>query len=276
MNGCSSNALGCPLAGEKTGPGPRRGFTLVELLVVLTVITVLAAALFPAVQGALDRGRAASCLSNMRQIGIGFNLFAADQNGTFPVWYYNGPSPVATNLNVWWYWCDLIQPYVDAATPRPKSGGAGDSVGVQEGSGNKFRSTVFDCLSHKNAAHMEYKYNRIMGRYQGGTFTDGVFMPVESTISGMTSVFGVRLDSVIGVRSPPPPSRFVVVIDAIHREYPALDNFTASGQFMTRYDSLHQKGRQFNAAYADGHAAGLDHTNITAYSGSSLPFNLPP
>lgn len=260
---------------EPQARGRVAAFTLIELLAVVAVIGILATLLFPAVRRALEMGRTVQCLANMRQVGVGFSLFGADQNGSFPVRYYYDASPVQAGANVWWYWCDLIQPYVDPAVPRPASGGAGNSVGVQEGSGNRFRSTVFDCLSHKNAAHMEFKYNKLLGRYQAGAFTEGSFSPVLSKISNVTSYFGVRLDAVTASGKPPPPAKFIVVIDAINRDYPGMDNFEAGGQFMTRTDFLHGNANQFNATYADGHAMTLEASVVTNYV-SGLPFRLPP
>lgn len=261
-------------SGRPVRRGAREAFTLIELLAVVAVIGILATLLFPAVKRALEMSRTVNCLSNMRQVGVGFSLFGADQNGSFPVWYYNGASPAQSGANVWWYWCDLIQPYVDPSVTRPTSGGAGNSVGVQEGSGSHFRSTVFDCLSHKNAKHMEFKYNKLMGRYQGGSFSDGSFNPVLSRINDVTSYFGVRLDAVTGGGKPPPPAAFIVVIDAINRDYPGMDNFEAGGQFMTRTDFLHGNASQFNAVYADGHAMTHEASVVTNYV-SGLPFRLP-
>lgn len=60
------------------------GFTLVELLVVVAIMTVLATLMFPAVQGGLERARTAACLQNLRSLGMAFNLYAADHNGWMP------------------------------------------------------------------------------------------------------------------------------------------------------------------------------------------------
>ena len=61
-----------------------RGFTLVELLVVLSIIALLIALLLPALAGARDVARRASCGSNLRQLGIGFNAYAVDYDGLLP------------------------------------------------------------------------------------------------------------------------------------------------------------------------------------------------
>lgn len=60
------------------------GFTLVELLVVVAIIALLAAMLFPVFAAARERGRMAVCASNLRQIGVAFELYLDDYDGLYP------------------------------------------------------------------------------------------------------------------------------------------------------------------------------------------------
>src|SRR2546422_10128978 len=58
------------------------GFTLLELLVVIAIIAVLAALLLPALVAAREASRGSTCKNNLRQFGIGFNVYA-DNNRDF-------------------------------------------------------------------------------------------------------------------------------------------------------------------------------------------------
>ncbi len=72
----------------------RRGFTLIELLVVIAIIAILAAILFPVFAQAREKARQTSCLSNLRQVGTGVQLYLQDYDETFPkaaFWDVNTP-----------------------------------------------------------------------------------------------------------------------------------------------------------------------------------------
>jgi prepilin-type N-terminal cleavage/methylation domain-containing protein/prepilin-type processing-associated H-X9-DG protein len=77
------------------------GFTLIELLVVIAIIAILAAILFPVFAQARAKARQASCLSNMKQIGIATLMYAQDYDETIG--------------RKWWEFHIDILPYIKSA-----------------------------------------------------------------------------------------------------------------------------------------------------------------
>src|SRR5438132_8381844 len=68
----------------KGSTAARPAFTLIELLVVIAIIAILAAILFPVFAQAREKARQASCLSNLKQIGLGVMMYAQDYDEAYP------------------------------------------------------------------------------------------------------------------------------------------------------------------------------------------------
>jgi prepilin-type N-terminal cleavage/methylation domain-containing protein/prepilin-type processing-associated H-X9-DG protein len=71
---------------------PRNGFTLVELLVVITILAMLAALLLPAIQSSRETARRIHCANNLKQLGLGLVSYH-DTWEVFPVSWF-GPVPI--------------------------------------------------------------------------------------------------------------------------------------------------------------------------------------
>ena len=93
----------------------RRGFTLVELLVVIGIIALLVSILLPALQSANEQAKKVKCASNLRNIGQSIHMYASDNKGKLPQ---------HTGNAVYWLW-DLPNRTRDAML---KSGNQRDTL----------------------------------------------------------------------------------------------------------------------------------------------------
>lgn len=114
LPGCPEDLIVAPRAHPRRVAGLCPGFTLIELLAVIGILALLAALLLPALASAKAKVRRASCLSNLRQIGIAIHLYADDHDGSIP----HGP---------------IAPPFTSPASFYPSTGSPTSLLSLQSG-----------------------------------------------------------------------------------------------------------------------------------------------
>jgi prepilin-type N-terminal cleavage/methylation domain-containing protein/prepilin-type processing-associated H-X9-DG protein len=126
-----------------------KGFTLIELLVVIAIIAILAAILMPVFAQAREKARGASCLSNMKQMGLAAVMYVQDYDETYPgMWQW---SPCAIQAH---------SPYL--YPPGWTMATAEQACQICPYTKN---AQVFNCPSRNNICSYGYAYPTMWGAY---------------------------------------------------------------------------------------------------------------
>ncbi len=81
------------------GPSRASGFTLIELLVVIAIIAILAALLLPALARARQKATQVKCVSNLRQLSLGLQMYVDDNDDQLPGPVWDGMLASADNTS---------------------------------------------------------------------------------------------------------------------------------------------------------------------------------
>jgi prepilin-type N-terminal cleavage/methylation domain-containing protein/prepilin-type processing-associated H-X9-DG protein len=171
----------------------QNGFTLIELLVVIAIIAILAAILFPVFAKVREKARQISCLSNMRQIGLGIQQYVQDNDEKYPV---------GSEGSLGQGWAGTVFPYVksagvfacpDDSTNPSSSGGNTFSVVSYAANLNIFRTDGFG--SQKLASMSSPSRTVILNEVTG--ITGNVNSPTEAGSAVVSSVSNGNFDGTV-------------------------------------------------------------------------------
>ena len=158
----------------------KQTFTLLELLVVISIIAILASLLIPVLSKAREASRFTVCKSNQKQIGTAYILYTTDNNGFYPgMFEVNGPIG----------WDDALAPYLGldytiATGPTSESAVlACPSDDVPRGN-NSFKRSYNASLYSSKFSHI---FNGLMGYPSDGTYESVKFTDVTSPASVVVS-----------------------------------------------------------------------------------------
>lgn len=267
----------------------RRGFTLVELLVVIGIIAVLIAILLPTLARARDQAKSAQCLSNLRQIGQGLMLYTnANKGFLVPGWIANTNSNGPGIEN---YATILVgQKYL----PAPKQF---DFQSVESQGDSVFRCPDGVDVKHELGAGAAGLGNPATKEDARG----GQYWRRQSIPEGLNN--GIMVDTWYGINGFDPgsgqgnPAQFVArqrvwpfrkLIRAddgsILGEYAKVSKFRKSSELVLMYDGLrfldarfnkiharHNRQKRSNFLMADGHCESIDVRTLPNGPGEPAP-----
>lgn len=262
MTSAKCSPHGSPFPGRAVSStwATRRGFTLIEVLVVVAIIALLVAILMPTLQMAREASWSTECKSQVRQLAMGFHYYAGDYGEALPV-YWDGTLRVT--------WVDLIAPYMKTAR---------DAFRCESGPYGAFREDL-DAgkwvpvdrfgrpVDPKTGASYGLNYYGIQLMWGNGRYGAGNTFHADGTGYQV-----LTRKSITGT-----PARFCVVMDAKGSSLCVPDDWlgdvpwTGSGETGPAYrhgggghqarpgSPAHIKNGRANFAFADGHAEAMDY-----------------
>ena len=214
-------------------------FTLIELLVVVAIIAVLVAVLLPALARARLTSQRLVCKTNLKQMYVGWCMYADDNNGRLAPTYFKWPT------GNWWagFWPYRYTGYIHSVT-------------IQNPFWSKlWEKTPLCCPSAKNDAFVYY--------YPGITYAANDFLGGRYNNTGQLVTRGSNpvADSRFTISSINFPSLVMIWVDAGLSGRTSLDQ---SNPYPYVYTASLRHGGKANFVFADGHSESLEPESIYA------------
>ncbi len=235
--------------------GRKTSFTLIELLVVVAIIAVLVAILLPALSAARERASEAVCGSNLRQIGVGYYMYAGD---------YNGYTPETKTYGVWTGWGDT---------------GYGSSIYVHnatlyDGHVNEWASYILLlpeycndkkvlCCPKKMGSNVAGDYNWV-GSGWSGHQAAGIGVGIDSNRN--LQVVGSNYPHIMGsyvFRGSPKTKGWCP--DKVDKRTAILSDGVGNYSYMNLHRQVGGRGTFFNVLYLDGSVKGIHTLDLWDY-----------
>lgn len=232
----------------------QNAFTLVELLVVISIIALLISIILPALGEAKEIVRSATCLNNLKQVQLGAEIFANNHNNKYPSRYVVDPESGTGHTSVYlWY------------------GDRGDGTS----SGLSFADFEADDRPINEELELSadgLSISRCPTDVDVVAKATGTSYPVNQVLSNSQSGYGTNRDA---IRS---PSNFVVSSEAgayysIYAADPPNDSFV-DGAFELKDLFWHRSSRTWNASFSDGHASSIFVKDYNVLTQNDFTFEL--
>lgn len=228
----------------------RKNFTLVELLVVIAIIAIIAGMLLPALNAARSKARTISCLSNMKQLGIGILMYVNDSNDFLPQCpYYD-----SGDLRVFWPRTLIEGKYT------PSSSYCCPEALPRFTTSRPWIATVVDIWKHK--AESAEALNGELGTPKGS-------YPYAYPCYGISDAF--RLESQayysLCLRRYKNPAAKLMATETRDKANKDVDRYV--GSYMAGYSfsregvvsPIHERDKSLNITWLDGHASTMKMQN---------------
>jgi prepilin-type N-terminal cleavage/methylation domain-containing protein len=154
-----------------------KGFTLLELLMVIAIIAILAALLLPVLSTAKERARRTTCLNNLRQISLGIRMYSDDANDT---------SPASATNTVSYGYKELMENYVGLnGPPSPQ---------------DRLFACPSDTFFYSFGSQVTYvsksRHEQSWSHYSSYTFNGVNQLPGSTNGGSVTGIGGLKLSSI--------------------------------------------------------------------------------